>query len=180
MMTAICVFRRSKINEVTFICHLGQTVNSYMNHVNAMINTKLLIDAFKCVQDDTDEFYTFTPASVLFWDFSMLRRLSKYWQSYVRWEIMIPDSKIHGANMGLTWVLSALGGPHVGPINLANICHCFDSITISWSGGKASLPSALSSSYWWRLITVVKTVLLQSQFYWVDAYEFDFNGYIHI
>ena len=29
-----------------------------------------------------------------------------------------PDSKIHGANMGPTWVLSALGGPHVGPINL--------------------------------------------------------------
>ena len=30
-----------------------------------------------------------------------------------------PDSKIHGANMGPTWVLSAPGGPHVGPINLA-------------------------------------------------------------
>ena len=30
-----------------------------------------------------------------------------------------PDSKIHGANMGPTWVLSAPGGPHVGPMNLA-------------------------------------------------------------
>ena len=30
----------------------------------------------------------------------------------------IPDSKVHGTNMGPTWVLSALGGPHVGPINL--------------------------------------------------------------
>ena len=29
-----------------------------------------------------------------------------------------PDSKIHGANMGPTWVLSAPGGPHVRPINL--------------------------------------------------------------
>ena len=26
-----------------------------------------------------------------------------------------PDSKIHGANMGPTWVLSAPDGPHVGP-----------------------------------------------------------------
>ena len=26
----------------------------------------------------------------------------------------IPDSKVHGANMGPTWVLSAPGGPHVG------------------------------------------------------------------
>ena len=33
--------------------------------------------------------------------------------------ILIPDSKIHGANMGPAWVMSAPGGPHVGPINLA-------------------------------------------------------------
>ena len=30
-----------------------------------------------------------------------------------------PDSKVHGANKGPTWVLSAPDGPHVGPINLA-------------------------------------------------------------
>ena len=30
-----------------------------------------------------------------------------------------PDSKVHGANMGSTWVLSAPDGPHVGPVNLA-------------------------------------------------------------
>ena len=30
-----------------------------------------------------------------------------------------PDSKVHGANMGPTWVLSAPGGPHVGPMDLA-------------------------------------------------------------
>ena len=29
-----------------------------------------------------------------------------------------PHSKVHGANMGPTWVLSAPDGPHVGPINL--------------------------------------------------------------
>ena len=30
-----------------------------------------------------------------------------------------PDSKIHGANMGPTWVLSAPDGPHVDPMTLA-------------------------------------------------------------
>ena len=30
-----------------------------------------------------------------------------------------PDNKVHWANMGPTWVLSAPDGPHVGPINLA-------------------------------------------------------------
>ena len=30
-----------------------------------------------------------------------------------------PDSKVHGANMDPTWVLSAPGGPHVGPMKLA-------------------------------------------------------------
>ena len=29
------------------------------------------------------------------------------------------DSKVHGANMGPTWVLSAPDGSHVGPMNLA-------------------------------------------------------------
>ena len=29
-----------------------------------------------------------------------------------------PDSKVHRANMGPTWVLSAPDGPHVGPMNL--------------------------------------------------------------
>ena len=27
------------------------------------------------------------------------------------------DSKVHGANMGPTWVLSAPDGPHIGPMN---------------------------------------------------------------
>ena len=30
-----------------------------------------------------------------------------------------PHGKIHGANMGPTWVLSAPDGPHVGPMSLA-------------------------------------------------------------
>ena len=30
-----------------------------------------------------------------------------------------PDSKVHGANMGPSWVLSAPVGPHIGPMNLA-------------------------------------------------------------
>ena len=32
---------------------------------------------------------------------------------------MNPDSKVHGANMGPTWVLPVPDGPHDGPMNLA-------------------------------------------------------------
>ena len=35
------------------------------------------------------------------------------------WLKHIPTSNVHGANMGPIWVLSAPGGSHVGPINLA-------------------------------------------------------------
>ena len=31
----------------------------------------------------------------------------------------IPDSKVHGANMGPTWVLSAPDGPQIGHMNFA-------------------------------------------------------------
>ena len=41
-----------------------------------------------------------------------------------------PDGKVHGANMGPTWVLSAPDGPHVGPIYLG--------IKV-WLGGGPSL-----------------------------------------
>ena len=42
------------------------------------------------------------------WDISFSERRSS-----------IPDSKVHGANMGPTWVLSAPDGLHIGPMNLA-------------------------------------------------------------
>ena len=32
---------------------------------------------------------------------------------------IIPDNKVHVTHMEPTWVLSAAGGPHVGPMNLA-------------------------------------------------------------
>ena len=32
---------------------------------------------------------------------------------------MIPDSKVHGANMGPIWGRQDPGGPHVGPMNFA-------------------------------------------------------------
>ena len=32
---------------------------------------------------------------------------------------LVPDSNVHGINMGPTWVLSAPDGPHAGPMNLA-------------------------------------------------------------
>ena len=46
--------------------------------------------------------------------------LKLYWQNWnhLTW-LNNPDSKVHMANMGLTWVLSAPGGSHIGPINFA-------------------------------------------------------------
>ena len=43
--------------------------------------------------------------------------LKCYWETTTWWE-PYPDSKVHGTNMGPTWVLSAPDGPHVGPMNL--------------------------------------------------------------
>ena len=41
------------------------------------------------------------------------------WDSHFAVQETIPDIKVHGANMGPTWVLSAPDGPHDGPMNLA-------------------------------------------------------------
>ena len=45
-----------------------------------------------------------------------------------------PDSKVHGANMGPTWDLSALCEPHVGPMNFAIL------EVNTQSGGNGSVP----------------------------------------
>ena len=42
-------------------------------------------------------------------------------------------NKVHGANMGPTWVLSAPDGPHVGPMSLA-IRECFHLWICQWDG----------------------------------------------
>ena len=51
-----------------------------------------------------------------------------------------PDSKVHGANMGPTWVLSAPDGPHVGPMNLA--------IGVVINAGKSDIWLNIYM-YWW-------------------------------
>ena len=50
---------------------------------------------------------------------NILKSISALRGDNADWQGQVPDSKVHGANMGPTWVLSAPDGPHVGPLNLA-------------------------------------------------------------
>ena len=71
----------------------------------------------------------------------------------------LPDSKVHGANMGPTWVLSAPDRPHVGPMNRA-IREVLDSpvFVVDMCGHRTSAPRG-----WrifkpsWDSVTLVKT-----------------------
>ena len=65
-----------------------------------------------------------------------------------------PDSKVHGANMGPTWVLSAPDGPLVGPMNLAiRVFH--QSSEITWNENGALINSDIVLIPW--VITVITT-----------------------
>ena len=84
------------------------------------------------------------------------------WRRGLNPELMrsYPDIKIHGANTGPTWLLSASGGPHVGPMNIAFIVcmvatptgqqghHCSSSVT--WSSTKICHIDKLLCSRWWQ------------------------------
>ena len=55
-----------------------------------------------------------------------------------------PDSKVHGANMGPTWVLSAPDGPHIGPMNLAiRECLC----SVNWTDPQKKPAAKFESNY---------------------------------
>ena len=56
---------------------------------------------------------------------------------------VIPDSKVHGDNMGPTWVQSAPDGPRVGPMNRAIRDGCYNPI--------AELYLATLLKYVWRI-----------------------------
>ena len=45
------------------------------------------------------------------------------------------DSKVHVANMGPTWVLSAPDGPHVGPMYLAIRVYMVQLVLMRYEGG---------------------------------------------
>ena len=64
-----------------------------------------------------------------------------------------PDSKVHGANMGPIWVLSATDGPHVGPRNLAvHVSFCLPSYCspLSFAGelGQEAEPDKADEDAW--------------------------------
>ena len=76
----------------------------------------------------------------------MNKQATKSWTKHSWYQVMIAfvqthcwqrniiaNSKVHGANMGPTWVLSAPDGPHVGPMNRAvrggSRPHCLLTIT---------------------------------------------------
>ena len=71
-----------------------------------------------------------------------------------------PDSKVRGANMGPTWVLSAPDGPHVGPMNLAirvgkgsDMLHKENAVMILTSAKmavKSHLLSVLIKTWWMK------------------------------
>ena len=57
--------------------------------------------------------------------------------AYMVWQILEnddthPDNKVHGANMGPTWVLSAPDGPHVDPMNLTIRAAIYDIPGVVW------------------------------------------------
>ena len=72
---------------------------------------------------------------------------------------IIPDSNVYGANMEPTWVLSAPGGPHVGPMNLA----IRDGLAPSDNNPLPQLVLANNpTSFWWHYATFPHGILVIS------------------
>ena len=85
-----------------------------------------------------------------------------------------PDTKVHGDIMGPTWVLSAPGGPHIGPMNLAI------RVAITWAGvdlkGTSVLYHSLRATSKEVLVKLVRNVcseitLLRLLLYISGVYE---------
>ena len=77
-----------------------------------------------------------------------------------------PDNKVHGANMGPTWVLPAPDGPHVGHINLTIKVILLKLTSIGHS-------TRLKSTLWPALVEVFSSTCPQHHGYWVCTWARD-------
>ena len=79
-----------------------------------------------------------------------------------------PDSKVHGANMGPTWVLSAPDGPHIGPMNLA-IRECMNGSHSSFLIQNENLNTENTLKRRWN--TTHDIVLINEKIFWKNKYD---------
>ena len=77
----------------------------------------------------------------------------------LNWAVNIPDSKVHGANMGPAWVLSAPDGPHVGPMNLAIRASAVKAATGVWK----IIPPANRHFFWLGNQHIIFTYMSQHE-----------------
>ena len=87
------------------------------------INSSILLNIFNFIWRRTEVYGNITNIQ----PYIILQGLDRrIWEGYTgidpagmfRFSNRFPDSKVHGANMGPIWVLSAPDGPHVGPWTL--------------------------------------------------------------
>ena len=75
-----------------------------------------------------------------------------------------PESKVNGANMGTTWLLSAPDGPHVGPMNLAiragyTISCCYKYVC-AWTDCDVTVCRALLTPCMMALLRILVTCIM--------------------
>ena len=88
------------------------------------------------------------------WDETLEAISNKWLNKYHLYLFIYPASKVRGANMGPTWILSAPGRPHVGPVDLVirvSIRFCLTSPIAK----RCCLP-CLSTVHRWNEICVIQ------------------------
>ena len=84
------------------------------------------------------------------------------WGLYYFWQID-PDSKVHGANMGPTWVLSAPDGPHISPMNFAiRLVNIMPVEALEMQRNWSSATTARTISDWQEVCRVFFPLLMRS------------------
>ena len=103
---------------MSIVCYLHHKKDSYVKYVDVLIDMEVsIVSGNSLVQNRLGKpFHE-----------PMMTMVSKgHIVIYYHNQLLIPDSKVHGANMGPIWGRQDPGGPHVGPMNLAiwdNFCY---------------------------------------------------------
>ena len=155
--------RMVKLHTFPIAYNLEQKMNG------VIFKTYLMVQSFQSRENLTiasNYGISLTLAINVRYSISCYNELQVYSKSTAFFRQVSPDTKVHGADMGPTWVLSAPDGPHDGPVNLS-----FRVTVYLWGPGLYTTLTKIRSESMtvlslWAIVRTVQSSNLSLMVFW--------------
>ena len=122
-VSMLCYAARSSMSfQISIVYVMVQLPKNYAHNGNTILSRTIIKNSISSIPVQLSISFSIVPEIVLRDCPAYVIHCMACGEGFIKLNIYdtnIPDSKVHGANVGPTWFLSAPDGHHVGPMNLA-------------------------------------------------------------